>query len=987
MGFPDVLGRLIDPTGLNPLPGTPPPGWFFPGKDPASTWDTAAHDKKEDAERQALEIIKRAEAAAGKPMLSTDLTDTMTAIAGKIMEGSYKPSDLTATVAFIKNSKANPDDPNRPPTQPLPTGFVWVYNPETGYWKAENDPSFSKPSAGPSAAENARDLAAANASNALTGLYGKQAEQIARNLERVGTPVPGMPGFIFDAKGDPMDSRLGQVEIDKQREIGRHNLQVEIDARNRTNDQVQGTRQQGEFQTGQLEESRLGREQTGAYQQGQLGIQRGELANSVGRLALDRQTAESNIRAKQQENSLARNKYVADILGKPSDFMARVITQRGLGNPTPVTQADLINQINTEFAGLQPGQTLNAPQPQNPLGVPQLAMGGMVNDPKMIVGDPQQAGVPNPEMILNPTGAPIGVVPMNRLGGQMPMYAQGTGQPSAQPQVDPETKLLETKVTSLGKLLQFVDNPDTQHELVDELAFYRKKLGKGLPPKEPNLLDDVRGKLSGIPKYAEGTDGPTFRGLNEAQFNALSADDREYVRQGRDMSRLAPPVAPPQTGYTNPGNGYVNPGNTNTTAPSFGPGGSGDDFFPSQAPMGPVGRGQVDVNEVPQGGISAPTASLWKDLPQPQAATKSDNKFKSFVKATIELNKPSSFFDENSDNYIDWESVFGGLPGTKVVGKSKLTTEVADRIVAKSATDLFKMATTGSKIQADRAALALRSSPDIAYQRAAAQLDKFEDFLKDFNPGATTAKVTSSAGRLESDAAKSFDLLKQTVAGAKAGGQKLSKAALDKLDVTPRYAYGTQPTYNATSQSWERDGKPVNLLDSSGQLSEQSVYGTAPAPVSAPAPPVVTPPRPVTTPVVPQRDKQLDDLMAQISRLSQPMTLPTPYIPPAKTQAELETGADAGAKAIGLDSMFGKNFGKRLTTKETTPNPIGANNALRFEFAMFSPQQIQSKTTDELIALDKYLGLKYNTTLQDVLEAQQMVYQAPQQAKRRLVRR
>ena len=1093
--------------------------------------DPILYDPNKDYDSRAAALLAKQERLTGKTLTADQRADVLPKIVELLQSGS---SDAAASAGIRGTIEKYPNtapsaDGSKPPGAP-PTGYLWSQKWDSTkqeyVWDVVPDRGFTVPSAGPSAAENARD-------NALSGLYGKQAEQIARNLERVGTRVPGMPGFVFDAKGDPMDSRLGQLKIDEQKEIARHNLQVEIDAKARTDDQIQGTRQQGEFQQGQLTESRLSREQTGEYQQGQLGIERGRLANDVGRLGIDRFNAESTARAKQQENSLSRNKFVADILGKPSDFMARVITQRGLGNPTPVTQADLINQLNTEFAGLQPGQSLTMPQAPNPLGVPQLAQGGMVNDPKMIVGDPQQAGVPNPELILNPTGAPIGVVPMNRLGGQTPMYAQGTGQPSAQPQVDPETKLLETKVTSLGKLLQFVDNPNTQHELVDELAFYKKKLGKGMPPKGPGLLDDVRGRLSGIPQYAEGTDNarstepdidydkgwitqeeierekekwrlrmlwpdypepprgefverpyapepdrggyvpppmrtrvvpmagsrsgtdapfprevgdyelafdnegqrirgldeeqlsdpvdrasvwvdqqgrkvlsagknavgrllgnygdqklseiksaqgqadfleslrlrnpfyrvpayaegtgtvePTFRGLDEAQFNALSADDREYVRQGRDMSRLAPPMAAPTVAAPMPmappsgymGETYAGDAQTPTAAPSM--------AAPPPTPQETETVVKQTSNEVRKAALRA-----YMESPEGVAELR---------KAALNIGGGVG------------AGAAGGAQGS--VANIKALFNRFGIKVGKADMDLLRL-------PAPRTSGKIADSPAVIEARTQEMRVALEDFLKDFNPGATTAKVTSSAGRLESDAAKSFNLLKQTVAGAKAGGQKLSKAALDKLDVTPRYAYGTQPTYNATSQSWERDGKPVNLLDSSGNLSEQSVYGTAPAPVTAPAPAVVPPAKPVTTPVAPQRDKQLDDLMAQISRLSQPLTLPTPYIPPAKTQAELETGADAGAKAIGLNRLFGDNFGKRLTTKETTPNPIGPRNALRFEFPMFSPQQIQGMTTDELTALDKYLGLKYNTTLQDVLEAQQMQFQAPPQAKRRLVRR
>jgi hypothetical protein len=48
-----------------------------------------------------------------------------------------------------------------------------------------------------------------------------------------------------------------------------------------------------------------------------------------------------------------------------------------------------------------------------------FANGGSTRERRMIVGDPQRNGRPNPEMIINPTGAPLRIVPLQDMGPQM----------------------------------------------------------------------------------------------------------------------------------------------------------------------------------------------------------------------------------------------------------------------------------------------------------------------------------------------------------------------------------------------------------------------------------------------------------------------------------------------------------------------------------------------------------------------------------------
>lgn len=74
---------------------------------------------------------------------------------------------------------------------------------------------------------------------------------------------------------------------------------------------------------------------------------------------------------------------------------------------------------NADGTPVSPVQLAKAPHwdPATNQWVPTLAHGGLTRAPQMIVGDPQADGRPNPEVIVNPTNAPISVMPMRGMGG------------------------------------------------------------------------------------------------------------------------------------------------------------------------------------------------------------------------------------------------------------------------------------------------------------------------------------------------------------------------------------------------------------------------------------------------------------------------------------------------------------------------------------------------------------------------------------------
>lgn len=342
------------------------------------------------------------------------------------------------------------------------------------------------------ASQEAADAASANANNAQAAkIYADMQRQndLDMAIKNGALYATNDPDVFYTANGSIYNA--GEIKISQARlaEEARHN-------------------QAGE----QIDQGRLGVETTRAaneasYQQGQLGIgqegnrlrgieignsaayQRGQLQQGTQRLALDTAVAGSAAAAKTQENDLARQQYISKILANPSDFIARAFQQRGETSPqTRVTQADLINTINSQFnsnptAFVAP-QNLAGPT-VNPQNVPQYAYGSdtMVRDRLAVVGDPQADGKPNPEVIHNPTGAPISVTPVKNAGM--------TDSPGNRltPEEDPRVKQEQARADAIAKVLQHVESPDTLHRLVDELTEKRNRLGN-----------------TTVKAYAEGTD-------------------------------------------------------------------------------------------------------------------------------------------------------------------------------------------------------------------------------------------------------------------------------------------------------------------------------------------------------------------------------------------------------------------------------------------------------------------------------------------------
>ena len=108
-------------------------------------------------------------------------------------------------------------------------------------------------------------------------------------------------------------------------------------------------------------------------------------------------------------------------------------------NRSRSTYESLMGQGQAEVAQQFKAMMDQAVQQRGGPPPPRLNEGGMVNDPVMMVGDaplnmPPDAGGARPEMIVNPTQAPIGIIPAHAMGYGVRRFALGSGyvgQPAA----------------------------------------------------------------------------------------------------------------------------------------------------------------------------------------------------------------------------------------------------------------------------------------------------------------------------------------------------------------------------------------------------------------------------------------------------------------------------------------------------------------------------------------------------------------------------
>ena len=299
-----------------------------------------------------------------------------------------------------------------------------------------------------------------------------------------------------------------------------------------------------------------------------------------------------------RQQSLAEQEREDRILTRPSDAVARAFSSRGGTSPlSRVTHADLINAGRTAAATQQSesanyltrlreiaesvqgprmvalpnnapnsaanisagaanmaalramaANPANGPQPSSaassnaamaaarvPSWVSRFAGGGYTRESRFRVGE-EPSGEPNAteETILNPTNAPIGVVPNKQ-----------TAEADAAVQ-DHEQK----KVDAIGKVLQHVDDPAIQHALVDEMAKKRKRMGGDMPRFAQGT---GRGQYEGLtvqaPKgatYRGRAVDPTTGGVNSRGFYYVVDGAPVYADQLDSVTKWRAPAAGPR---------------------------------------------------------------------------------------------------------------------------------------------------------------------------------------------------------------------------------------------------------------------------------------------------------------------------------------------------------------------------------------------------------------------------------------------------------
>lgn len=399
-----------------------------------------------------------------------------------------------------------------------------------------------------SSATNSRTAAQENESNAAAGAHAASAASsyataaqtamrtkiLQDNAAKAGTSDGLGQGYVWDGEGRPVIAGTTANEDRTFKQTADRLLQ---EHQSRTDDRIQ----RGEISANELAQARYASNQTASLRQQEINqtgtYQQGQLRQGDARLALDRQVAERQAQSDANRNALAKDEYVAKLLSNPADFIARAFTQRGEASPsTRVTQADLINNINTQFANSP--TTFAAPKE-----VPTFAYGTMDSGPKgrlaqtyvhdkmAVVGDPQTDGGPNPEIIHNPTGAPISVTPMRDVQGttsapqQSPAASQG---PQNTPEVDPKVQAEEKSADAIAKLLQHVKDPTTMHRLVDELSDHRGRLEKY-----------AYGTSGDMSMYADGTDGPSTTWMEGTNYGYLGLNPQQAADQA---DQITPPL-------------------------------------------------------------------------------------------------------------------------------------------------------------------------------------------------------------------------------------------------------------------------------------------------------------------------------------------------------------------------------------------------------------------------------------------------------------
>lgn len=847
--------------------------------------------------------------------------------------------------------------------------------------------------------------AAANQAQAEASRAAVQRQQDIDAAVRQGRVYDTGQGFVLTPTGNVYDPRevqasleRNQISRDQLKELNRSNLATEAGRA----EERQITKDYNATQA-RLREAEIA--QTGAYQQGQL--QQGQR-----RLDLETWVAQQNAAARAEENRLSKEKYIAEVLRNPADWMARSFQMSGQVSPVAqTTQADLINRANQAYAAspttyVAPQTAPGAPGTPLPQQAPAMAygsdglshynagsrLGGFVNDRMAVVGDPQRDGGPNPEIIYNPTGAPISVTPMRNFGfGTLATYANGTPN-SSRMMVGGTGGSGTGGVPMISRLV-----PHYAEGTFNPIDLYNQLRGMGV--SESAAADFVNASIKNTPAYATQLPTAVATAMPTPAIQSPASAPALLPRLMPNISEeQAPPVSGfvPQTGMSNPyqrTSGYDEgdiAGNVSGWTPQFG-----------------------------VGAASAPKVSIPGLMPGDEEMAADYNRF-------IRGDMPTEEYEKK------W-----------VTGRQDEHNAALSRIAA--AASKYEIPAAGSAVLA-----AAASMPRLMRMIAKGAQYRYRPAF-DYNVLRGTVPQSAAPFRVP-----------QTPLSEQPGyGQSWRLSPLDLENAasalsgrnTSLYAYGTSRLDSSVNMPHYADGTWVGwtpgegytvgrgspLTGESQAAAQASNVGyQAPAATSTPAlNPTFYPAGVVANPVNPKTGRQYTPADVSMGKLSgpaydwydpaeggygyvtgrtvKPATTPgvttgiaaTPGVTtgapqpstgmgetrlgitatpaPVRTQEEIQAQAEAGLSGR-LRGLFGNTPPKLDVTTGATSNPFEPSGItpIRMPFNLFTPASLTRMTPDELTALRTYLAA-YNISLDDALTAVKQSFTPPSTRRGRLV--
>lgn len=332
----------------------------------------------------------------------------------------------------------------------------------------------------------------------------------------------GMPtGYMVDtATGQTLNASGNKIAADTlQHNIENDKAQLLIQQQN-ANTQAQATRQTGEYQQGSLAET----------------IRSNKAAEQRAADQLAAQKAETIAKLQADPGNFAQREFTIRGLTAPSEVAAQ--EQARIDVADPVKQKLLADQQKGAVlaaawnAGMNTGDFTDYSRGGGTAAIPKFATGGMTTAPQMIVGDPQQGQpVGNPEVVSNPTQAPVSVTPLNGVT-QPQTQPDDQSTESTEPNPAADTVMTISKIMAMiGKLIKPGDSTEVAKDIGMVLMGHMQKGAGSIKSASNSGMPDMP---DGMPKFAYGT--PNLRDIY-----GFSPTANEDIQQLPSISQLSNP--------------------------------------------------------------------------------------------------------------------------------------------------------------------------------------------------------------------------------------------------------------------------------------------------------------------------------------------------------------------------------------------------------------------------------------------------------------